>query len=141
MYHENKFLNNSTKIMKIEIFDARFSDYFINCLLLYFATTKTNYLTIIQIKFSFFSNKFQTSTYFGFRALRAWKIYTKSGKTNFFSSERINSCGSEDRQTYIHRLCMCCLVTGLNPSLLPWKHPVHNLVFTSDTCKNGNAEF
>ena len=42
--HENKFLNNSTKIMKIEGFIALFLHYFINCSFPWAASTKTNYL-------------------------------------------------------------------------------------------------
>ena len=47
MCHEKKFLNKSTKIMKIEGFSERFSHYFINCLLLRAASAKTNYPIVI----------------------------------------------------------------------------------------------
>ena len=42
MCHENKFLNNLTKIMKIEGFSACFSCYYMNCWFPCSDVTKTN---------------------------------------------------------------------------------------------------
>ena len=69
--HENKFLNNSTKMIKIEGFSARFSHYFINSSLPCVASTKTNYSIVILIKFSFSLNKFQLFIFFGFQTTLA----------------------------------------------------------------------
>ena len=44
---------------------------------------------------------------------------TQNWKTNF-ESEQFSPCGLEDRQTYIHELGMCCLITGWNSLLLLW---------------------
>ena len=38
----------------------------------------------------------------------------------FLWSEQISPCGSKDRQIYIHRLGMYCLVIGWNTLPLPW---------------------
>ena len=58
--HQNKFLNNLTKTIKIEVFSARFSHYSIRCSLSCAASTKTKYLIVIWVKFSFSSNEFQS---------------------------------------------------------------------------------
>ena len=47
MSNENNFWSNLTKMMKIKGFSARFSQYFMNCLLLRAASTKTNYIIVI----------------------------------------------------------------------------------------------
>ena len=76
------------------------------------------------MKSSFFSNKFQITTYFGFEATLAWKTDVKLAE-KIFQSEWISPCSSEDGQTYIHRLDMCCLVTGWNHLFLLW-----NILYT-----------
>ena len=83
------------------------------------AITKNNCFMIIKIKFSFSSIKFKITTYFGFRAAITWKTYTKFRK-KCLQSEWLSPCGSEDGQTYIRRLFMCCPITGWNLLFLPW---------------------
>ena len=83
MYHRNKFLNNSTKMTKIEGFCVRFSHYFINCLLHRVSSTKTNNSIVIEIKLSFASNEFQSSTYFSSRAAISWKTLWNREEKNF----------------------------------------------------------
>ena len=116
--HENKFPNISTKIWKLLV-GTRFSHYFRDCLLPHSSIWKTNYSMVIQIKFSFSSNKLQISISFGSRTILALKNLCKSRKF-FLKSEWTSPCDSEARQTYIYRLRICCLVIGWNTFILSW---------------------
>ena len=110
----------------MERFGVCSSHYFINCLLLCFSITKTNYRIVIQKKFPFSSNKFQIYLFWFSSCTRSKNLYKIGEKFFFNQSGSAPVAQSIGKHTYIDSACVAQSLAKIpcfypkTPCILGW---------------------